>query len=316
MDFQVNARLAEYQVQHLEEMILSRHGDPIQNLVLYKDKVGPEHLLETGSEDTLAKVNASTIIYDYFPPLDPFHNRPTAGQLHSTNAAITLETFENGDKPLIEPEKLVWSKVAEHDPWTAKRLAAEKAAAEEAARLKAEEEARLAAEEEARKQAELEAKMAAKAEAARLKAEKEAQEKAEREAEEAARIEELAKKDPEAAARAAAEKAAQEAQEALAKLPKRAKGGAVGAFLGGTTVTVLGLDKCTKDAPYLAVACDDLLKDISDKGKISDVYVFKAEIEAYNGEEKSMLFCLDKDELYGDNGWVRRRPSPPPSHSP
>ena len=95
MDFQVNARLAEYQVQHLEEMILSRHGDAIQNLVLYKDKVGPEHALPAGSEDTLAKVNASTIIYDYYPPLDPFYNRPTAGLVHTTNAVIMLETTEH-----------------------------------------------------------------------------------------------------------------------------------------------------------------------------------------------------------------------------
>jgi hypothetical protein len=301
MDFQINARLQEYQINHLEQIIMARHGDPIENLVLYKDRVTAENKIAPGCFDSLAQIGASMIVYDYYPPLDPFKNRPHAGEVHSTNNVITLETYESGDQPLIEPEKLVWSKVAEHDPWTAKRLAEEAAAAAEAARLLAEEEARLKAEEEARKLAEKEAKKAAKEEAARLKAEKEAQERAEAEAAEAARLEELAKKDPEAAARAAAEKAAREAQEALEKLPKRSKGGAIGAFLGATAVEHLGL---APKGPYTLVTCENLLKDISDKGKISDVYVFKEQIDAYDGEEKAMLFCPDPDELYGDNGWI------------
>lgn len=305
MDFQVNARLQEYQVAHLEEMILARHGDPVQNLALYKNKIDPENKLEPGSEDSLAQVDAACIVYDYYPPLDPFENRPTAGQVHSTNAVITLQTFENGDKPIIEPEKLAWSKVAEHDPWTARRLAAEAAAAAEAARLKAEEEARIAAEKEAKRQAEIEAKKQAKIEAARLKAEQEAAERAEREREEAERLAELAAKDPEAAARAEAELKAKEAKEALEKLPKRSKGGAISLFLGGTAATALGLDGCTKEAPYAEVSVEVLLADIKTNGKISDMYTSKEYIDAYDGPEpKAMLFCKDADELYGDNGWI------------
>ena len=305
MDFQIDARLEEYTIAHLEEIILARHGDPIENLVLYKDKVGPDSKLEKSSEATVASVSPSTIFYDYYPPLDPFYNRPTAGLVHTTNAVIMLETTEHlAEKPLIEPEKLVWSKVAEHDPWTAKRLAAEAAAAAEAARLKAEEEARIAKELEEKIAAEKAAKKAAKEEAKRLKKEEEARIKAEEEAAEAARIEALAAADPEAAARAAAEKAAREAKEAFEALPARKKGGAVGHFLGGTAVTSLGLDKCNKENLYATVSKEDLLFDIKDKGKISDVYILKEQIDKYDGEDGMILFCLDKGELYGDNGWV------------
>ena len=30
----------------------------------------------------------------------------------------------------------------------------------------------------------------------------------------------------------------------------------------------------------------------------------KAEIEKYDGEDGEILFCLDKAELYGDNGMI------------
>ena len=87
MDFQVDARIQEYTVAQLEQIILARHGDPIQNLELFKDSPDEANKLASGSEDTVATAGegATTIFYDYFPPLDPFENRPVAGQLHATN---------------------------------------------------------------------------------------------------------------------------------------------------------------------------------------------------------------------------------------
>ena len=101
MDFQIYARVQEYQVVHLEEIIHARHGDPIQNLVLYKGVPKEEAKLPKGSTDTLHKVGESTIFYDYNPPLDPFCNRPMAAQLFASNMTITLQTFENDEKPVI-----------------------------------------------------------------------------------------------------------------------------------------------------------------------------------------------------------------------
>ena len=142
MDFQVDARIQEYTVAQLEQIILARHGDPIQNLELFKDSPDEANKLASGSEDTVATAGegATTIFYDYFPPLDPFENRPVAGQLHATNQVVNLRTYENmTEPPEIEPEKLKWSKTAEYDPWTQRKMDAEAAA--EAARIKAEEEA-------------------------------------------------------------------------------------------------------------------------------------------------------------------------------
>lgn len=107
MDFTIDARVAEYQVNHLEEIILARHGDPIENLKLYKGPPSEETLLTSGSTDTLQKVGEMTIFYDYYPPLDPFCNRPMAHTLYSTTPVITLPTYEGcSSKPTIEPEKL------------------------------------------------------------------------------------------------------------------------------------------------------------------------------------------------------------------
>jgi len=331
MDFQIDARLAEYQVCHLAQIIHARHGDPIQNLVLYK---GPpsnaENKIATDSTDTMQSVGATTFYYDYNPPFDPFTNRPCATQLFSTNLAITLETFESGNPPTIVPERLKWSKTAEYSPDTVKRMAKEKAAAEEAARLKAEEEAaeKAAKEEKARLAAEAkraeaaakaEAKAKAEAAAAAAKEQEEKEKKAAAEAREKARLEALAKKDPEGAKRAAeeaaAKKAAEEAEAAkaaakaeaekkIASLPKRAKGGALGVFFGPTTKEHYGFDKLTKDNPYICVPAAKILAEIKDKGKISDMYVFKEKVEKYKGDPQELLFCIDPDELYGDNGMI------------
>ena len=246
MDFQIDARLPEYQLAHLEEIINARHGDEIQNLTLYKGPPSEATKLTPGSTDPVSSTGASCIFYDYYPPLDPFHNRPTAGEVFATNTVITLQTFENLDKPVIEPEKLTWSKTAEHDPWTARQLAAEAAEVEAKAKAEAEEAARIAAEEEAAKQAEKDAraKRAAEKKAQKLEEERIAKEEEEarlaaqaareKEAEEK-RLQALRDADPEAAARAEAElakKAAEEeaarvkaeAEAKLANLPKRSKG--------------------------------------------------------------------------------------------
>jgi len=326
MDFQVDARLPEYQLAHLEEIINARHGDEIQNLTLYKGPPSEATKLTPGSTDPVSSTGASCIFYDYYPPLDPFHNRPTAGEVFATNTVITLQTFENLDKPVIEPEKLTWSKTAEHDPWTARQLAAEAAEVEAKAKAEAEEAARIEAEEEAAKQAEKDAraKRAAEKKAQKLEEERIAKEEEEKRlAEKAAREKEAEEKrlqalrdaDPEAAARAEAElakKAAEEeaarvkaeAEAKLANLPKRSKGGVIGVFLGATSKTYFGLDACTKDNPFALVPCDKILAEIKDKGKISDMYIIQDQVKAYKGPDpKEMLFCLDKAEVYGDEGF-------------
>jgi len=233
MNFQVNARTQEYTVADLEAIINARHGDPIQNLEIYKDAVSDENKLPVGASDPVFTFGASTILYDYYPPLDPFRNRPVAGAIHATNQVITLRTFENGDRPVIEPAKLVWSKTAEHDPWTAKAMA------EEAARLEAErkaaeaaaaaEEARLAAEKAEREAAKEAARKAKKEAEAKRKAEEEA---AAKEAEERRlkKLEEEAMKDP--AKRAEFERKKAEAEAAAKKAEAEAKCGAAQARQG------------------------------------------------------------------------------------
>jgi len=305
MNFQVNARTQEYTVADLEAIINARHGDPIQNLEIYKDAVSDENKLPVGASDPVFTFGASTILYDYYPPLDPFRNRPVAGAIHATNQVITLRTFENGDRPVIEPAKLVWSKTAEHDPWTAKAMA------EEAARLEAErkaaeaaaaaEEARLAAEKAEREAAKEAARKAKKEAEAKRKAEEEA---AAKEAEERRlkKLEEEAMKDP--AKRAEFERKKAEAEAKIAALPKRVKGGAVGLFLGGTTREYYGLLVCTEENPYLLIPKSKMLAEITDKGKIADLYNYKTEIEKYSGADEDMLMCKDEKEVYGDNGWV------------
>jgi len=327
MDFQIDARLSEYQILHLEQIINARHGDPIDNLTLYKGTPGAATKLPTASTDSIGSLGVTTIFYDYYPPLDPFDNRPTGGEVAMKNPVITLQTFENLDAPLIEAEQLKWSETAKHDPFTAKRLAAEAAAAEAEAKAKAEEEARIKAEEEGQLQAERDARKKraqekaetkrAEEEEARLEEEKRMAEKAAKEAEaEARRLEAMRAADPEAAARAEAEAKAKaeaeaaaaakaEAEAKLASLPKRPKGGAVGLFLGATSKTYFGIDACTKESPYVMVPADKMVGEIKEKGKISDLYVIKDKIEAYKGPDpKEILVCLDKGEVYGDNGYV------------
>lgn len=314
MNFMVNARVQEYTIADLEEIIKSRHGDAIQELELFKDSPSEENKLPAGSADSLFTCSSTNFFYDYYPPLDPFHNRPVAGQLHATNQVINLRTFENGDKAVIEPEKLVWSKTAEHDPWTARelaeaarkeaeRIAAEQAAAEAEAKRIAEEQAEAKRKKEEEKRAKLEAEAKRKAE--------EAQAAAEAEARRLKKMEEEAMKDPakraeferkKAEAEAAKKKA--EAEEVLKALPPRKKGGAIGLFLGGTTREYYGLQNVTEQDPYLLIPKAKMLAEITDKGKIADLYNYKAGIESYKGADDDILICKDEHEVYGDDGFV------------
>jgi flagellar biosynthesis GTPase FlhF len=317
MNFELVARTQEYKVEDLEKIIRARHGDAIENLTLYREQVGEENLLSPLDwEKSLAQIGAKVIMYDYYPPYDPFRNRPTAGELASTNPSITLATQEGGGEPTIDATALLWSKTAEHHPQTVKRMAAEA----EAARLKAEAEAKAEAERieklEAEKAAKAKARAEEKARQEAIRKKKEAEEEAARkEAEERRRKaeEEAAAKDPKKQAELAKKKAEEEAarkkaeaEAALAALPPRKKGGAVGLFLGSTTQEYYGLDKCDERSGdlYRIVACEEMLKEITDKGKIADLYDMKPHIEKYEGDPKEMLICKDEQEVYGDNGWV------------
>jgi len=317
MDFQVNARVQEYTVANLEAIIKARHGDPIENLELFKDSPMEENKLPAGSEDSVHSnaQGTTTIFYDYFPPLDPFMNRPMGGAVHSTSPTITLRTYENmTEQPTIEPEKLQWSKTAEHDPWKTRELAAEAGRLEaerKAAEEAAEKERQRIAEEKAEKKRKKDEERRAKAEAeAKKKAE---DEQAAREAEERRlkKLEEEAAKDPKKQEElrkkkeeAEAARKKKEAEEALAKLPKRAKGGAYGLFLGGTTREYYGLTGVTEAVPYMLIPKAKMLAEISDKGKIADLYNCKEDIEKYKGEDEDMMICKDENEVYGDNGFV------------
>ena len=335
MNFRIEVAPQYLTIAELETIVHGRHGDPIQNLVLYKDDIAKENLLPSGSEDAIP---STKLYYDYYPPLDPFANRPVAGEMAMTNPVLRTTCNEEWQGELEPPQKGVppawkasskWknttevnilggvraaSKTAEFDPHTARLMA------EEAARIKAEEEARAAAaaaeaariaaekkaaaDEKARKAAEAAAKKKAQEE-------EEAREAAAAEAERMRKAEEAAMNDPvkraelekkKAEAEAARLKA--EAEAKLAALPKRSKGGAVPLFLGGTTKEYYGLDKCNKENPYLCIPCEKMLAEILDKGKIADLYNSKAVIEAYDGKDKEMLFCKDEDEVYSDEGFV------------
>jgi len=314
-------------VVQCENIIRGRHGDPISNLVLYRDELAKENLLPAGASSTLE--NTTKIYYDYYPPLDPFKNRPTACEVYKQNPQLKTTCEEAFDPPNPEgawkatSELTVvggvrtWSKTAEYDPHT-KRLMDEAAAAA-AAKAKAEADAlaaKIAAEKAEAKRIADEKKRKADEAAAIKKAqeEQEAKEAAEAEAARLKKLEEEAMNDPvkraelerkKAEAEAAKKKA--EAEAALAALPKRSKGGAVGIFLGGTTKEYYGLDKCTDlkgGMPYLCIPVEKMLAEISDKGKIADLYNSKDFISAYSGEDKEMLLCKDEDELYGDNGFI------------
>ena len=279
MDFQLEVQLPYLTVEELETIIKDRHGDPIDNLVIYADDTAKENMLPPGSSNSLP---SAKLFYDYYPPLDPFANRPTAGEVYSTNSLMktTCEEEWEGElqAPIAKGEPQTWSpasrwknttqvsiiggvrkwsKTAEHDPHTQRMLDAE------AARLKAEAEAKAAAEaaeakriadERAAVIAEKKRKEAEKAAAKKAKEEEEAREAAEAEAARLKALEEAAANDPVLQEKLAREKAEREAAEkkaaaeaALAKLPKRKPGGALPIFLGGTTKEYYGLDKCTKE---------------------------------------------------------------------
>ena len=325
MDFQLEVQLPYVTIEELETMIKTRHGDPIQNLVLYQDDLAKENLLEPGSSKSLP---GAKIFYDYYPPTDPFANRPTACQVYNANPLMKTQCEEAFEGKPGEPGSAwknqaavvvvggvrPWSKTAERDPHTQRLMD------EEAARLKAEADAkakaeadRIAEEKRIADEKAAEKKRIADEKAAKKKAEEEEQARADAEAEalRLKKLEEAAMNDPvkraelekkKAEAEAARIKA--EAEAKLAALPKRSKGGAVGIFLGGTTKEFYGLDKCTAESPMLAISCEKMLAEILDKGKISDLYNSKAVIEAYKGEDKEMLFCKDEDEKYGDEGFI------------
>jgi len=334
MNFQLEVQLPYMSIAELEEIIKKRHGDPIENLVLYKDDPRDKaNKLESASEGKLDKVGTN-VFYDYYPPLDPFNNRPTAHEAYSTNPLLKSSCTEEYEGQVIKgvvywkedgfwknttpcevkPSILPWSKTAEYDPFTARIKAAEaKAEADriaaieaEAARVKAEEEAR----QEALRQERIAKKKAIKEEKKRVAAELKAAEEAAAEAERQRLAEEA-----EAERLRLAEEAAARGEEPppppapkiempTVPIPPRVKGASVPAFLGPTSKEYFGLTKATKDMPLVMVPKDMLLAEIKEKGKISDVYIFKAEIEKYDGADGEICFCMDRDEVYSDEGFI------------
>jgi len=328
MDFQLTVQLPYLTIGELETIIKQRHGDAIDNLVLFKDDPRDEaNKLEPGSEEKMDKVGAK-VFYDYYPPLDPFMNRPTAHEVYATNPTLKTTCTEEYEGTVIKgvtyfspegfwknttpvevtPSILPWSKTHEYDPHTAKIKAAE-AAAEAARVAAAEAEAKRIADEEAARQEALREERAAKQKAKKEEAMRIAAEKAAEEAE-AKRIAEEKEQQRLAEEAAARGEPPPEAPKAPTyampegAIPPRAKGGTLPIFLGPTSKEFFGLSECTKDSLYKMVECDQMLTEIKDKGKISDLYVFKAQIEAYDGADRLMLFCLDRDELYSDEGMV------------
>ena len=95
-----------------------------------------------------------------------------------------------------------------------------------------------------------------------------------------------------------------EAEEALAKLPARPKGGAIGLFLGGTTREYYDLHTCTEADPYRLIPKTKILAEINDKGKIADLYNYKDDIAKCGGPDEEIMICKDENEVYGDNGFV------------
>jgi hypothetical protein len=87
-------------------------------------------------------------------------------------------------------------------------------------------------------------------------------------------------------------------------IPPRVKGAARSVFLGPTSKEYFGLSTLTKDFPYAMVPKEMILSEIKEKGKISDMYVLKADVEAYDGADGQILFCMDRDEVYSDEGMV------------
>ena len=220
MDFAIEVTLQYLTLAELEVIILGRHGDPVENLVLYQDALTSDSVVTPGSTDTLG---STKFFYDYFPPLDPFKNRPTAAEVYSTNPVLKTtceEEFvgELADKVKGEPPRwrddavwknttqcLVvggvrpWSKTAEHDPHTAKRLAEEAAAAEAKAKAEAEAAAAAAAAiaaEKAAIAAEKKRKLEEAAAKKKAQEEEEAREAAAAEAERLRKAEEEAMNDP------------------------------------------------------------------------------------------------------------------------
>ena len=322
MDFRIEVQLPYLSLAELEDIIRTRHGDAIGTLMLYDSDPLPENKLDAAAE---GGIPSATLFYDYMPPLDPFTNRPTAHEVYSSNPLLTTtcteeyEGAEDGRWKNTVPVSIIggvraWSKVAENDPYTQRKLD------EEAARIAAEiEAARIAAEEEAaRIAAEKEAARLKKEEELRLKKEAELQRKLEEELERKAaeeerlrKLEEEAMKDPKkmeelARKKKEAEEAARrkEAEEALAALPKRTKGSAIGLFLGGTTRDYYGLTDVTEEMPYLLIEKEKILAEIVEKGKIADLYNYKPQIEKYSGSDNLIMICKDEQEVYGDNGFV------------
>ena len=63
-----------------------------------------------------------------------------------------------------------------------------------------------------------------------------------------------------------------------------------------------GLEGLEEDGQYKLVPKESLIKEITDKGKIADLYVIKAEVEKCGLEE--VMIVKDEKEVYGDNGFV------------
>eukprot|EP00900_Chrysochromulina_parva_P027538 jgi/Chrpa1/9418/Chrysochromulina_OHIO_Genome00013176-RA len=203
MDFQLEVQLPYLSIAELETFIKARHGDPIDNLVLFKDDPrDPANKLAAASEEKLDKVGTA-IFYDYYPPHDPFCNRPTAPEVYAANPLIKTSCTQEYEGQPPEPK-----------------------------------------------------------------------------------VEKPRPPMPEG------------------PIPPRVKGAARSVFLGPTSKEYFGLSTLTKDFPYALVPKEMILSEIKEKGKISDMYVLKADVEAYDGADGQILFCMDRDEVYSDEGMV------------
>ena len=89
-------------------------------------------------------------------------------------------------------------------------------------------------------------------------------------------------------------------------LPDPKPDGIEGLFLTGSTQEHYGVQDCTVDDPFRMVPKQTFIDEIKFKGAISDMYVLKAQIEKYKGEE--LMIHYDDDEIYGQNFFVCTKP--------
>ena len=56
--------------------------------------------------------------------------------------------------------------------------------------------------------------------------------------------------------------------------------------------------------PLSLVSWTQMIAEITDKGKIADLYNYKTQIESYKGADDEIMICKDEKEVYGDDGFV------------